>query len=187
MLPEFDHPFQPVFANGVNLEGLIERLPKESRPLLKELLEISKDKNIPKISTFLEQKAVDIGLNKIQLIKKTEKTFAHAYKFFAEEKLKIEEDITVRVALFLSLVLLHIGLFIWPVYTPRREAEQQKPDPREILNLQSQIFEINKQLFSEDDFTSIQTLFDIGNKNAAQQAIEATELKTLFKKLNRLI
>ena len=178
MLGEFDKLTSPLFVEEVKYENIVEKLPKESREKLKEFIQVYLDQNLPKMAKFLEENSMEMGGPKLVLNKKTEKSFSLAQKYFNEDKLKNEENTTVRVNLFLSQVLLGHGLFIWPV--------SKSLAPVSALTALKSTLAAVKGKLDQAKLADLEALIDIGLKPAPTRA-EVSDAKSLFKSLNKLI
>jgi hypothetical protein len=174
---EFDKLSTPVFAEGLALESLIEKVPKDTREILKEMFTRMSDNNLPKFCAFLEEKGPDIGAPKFNINKKTEKAHTLAFKFFAEDHFKNEENLTKKVCLFFSLIGMGEGLYFWP-FLPGKS--QRIP----LNTIYSALITI-KEKFGEKYWPEIETLFKLANRDPPSRE-DFNEAKPHFKNLQKL-
>lgn len=178
ILTEFDTLSSRVFADSVQYEAVIEKLPKDIREQLKEFLMTALDNNLPKLSEYLEAKSQEIGLPKLNVNKKSEKSLMLAQKYFIEGKLGSEENNSVKVGLFFSMVLMKLGVFLWPFFL-------NKPAQASI-HTQWQALKLFKDSIEDKYWSELEAVHSIGAKEESSKS-DAPEIKTLFKNLNKLI
>ena len=156
----------------------MDKLPKESREKLKELVQLYLDQNLPKLSAFLGENTLSMGGPKLFLNKKSEKSFSLAQKFYTEEKIKDEENLTTVVCLFVSQILLGMGLFIWPC--------SRTIEPKKSLYILNSVLGSVKHKIDQSKIKELETLIELGLKNN-QSRLEVSEAKSLLKGLSKLI
>jgi hypothetical protein len=61
----------------------------------------------------LDEHSLGLGISKLGIDKKSEKGWVYAQKFFVKDKIRVETDIRVRLALVMGLALLDKNWFFW--------------------------------------------------------------------------
>lgn len=178
IMTEFDKLGAPLFAEGVTWEAIVNKIPKDTRTVIKELLAHVEEKNLPLICTFIEERGQEIGLPKFTINKKSEKVYTLAQKYFIEEKLKTEENNPTRVGLFFAEVLMGSGVYTWPFYSKSSTQSSNKTLWK--------TFSFIKDNFNEKHWQCLEKLYEIGIKDASEKN-DKPELKALFKELAKLI
>lgn len=178
IMTEFDSLSRRMFEETVKPELVIEKLPKDIKEQLKEFLMVALDNNLPKLSEYLEAKSQDLGLTKFNVNKKSEKAFMLAQKFFIERKIDTEENNSVKIGLFISMILMKNSVFLWPFYSDKSAQASLQTQWQPLLLL--------KESIEDKHWPELETLKEIGLKNESNKA-DGPEIKTLFKNLNKLI
>ena len=116
-------------------------------------------------------------MGKFNLNKKTEKAYSLAVKFFAEENLKNEEDLSRKVSLLFSLIAIGEGLYFWP-YIPNKSAKV----PMETIYF---ALESIKDKIGEKNWSDIQALHNLAKKEIINRE-DINQSKVHFKSLQKL-